>query len=1362
MVNGIAPVTDDNCGIVLQTWTMSGATINSSPVAGINDASGETFEIGVTTVEYYIEDASGNSATCSFTVEVYDVVYGGLIDADQTVCYNTTPWPFTNEASAAVCGGFTYQWQMKSGTGAWADISGATNETYTELNPLTEITYYNRKAISTLGFGTAYSDTIVMTIQPEPIANAGEDITLCYGESYQIPDADTTNASSVYWEILTGNGTFNPVLANTIDPEYIPDATDGGTIVELVLHAVGIGPCGESTDTIRLNYLNELLVAIGKPSPFPIDSTSTEIDVYFKISNHRYASLLGLYLVSPLDSIVELKPYCTNIGSITPTQNLTVEFNNDPLGTSGLSEISACAPIDGQYLFSGDWKKKLHGQDPANGSWRVMIKDTLNFGAPGILEEATITFSDFNYEGTYESVLYADSSINLGINGHPGSGPATITEYALPITGLTTSCFGVCDATAVATASGGQAPYLTYEWSTSSDFSSIYATGDTVDLCAGKFYVRVIDSNGCMAMDSVLVGEPPEIVITSDSVIHNQCNGSADGKVVLEFSGGTGMLQYTYNGTDWYNSGDTIANLAAATYTFTIQDISGCTKDTVITINEPLPIDVITNVTGISCYGQADASIEIIATGGTPGIVTPYQYSIDSADTWHTNNVFTPLDEGRYIIVVQDSLGCLVYGDTIDLVNPAPIAIDSVKATAITCNGNGADGTITVYATGGTGTLQYSLDKTNYQTSNVFTDLIPGTYSVYVTDDCNIDSLIDAAVVSDVVPVEISVVDITDVNTCYGDNTGQIAITAIGGSGVYEYSINGGADYQPEDTFKFLSARSYTLTVRDDDGCLSQDSVVTVNEPAELLITNVNVTHASECNANTNTGIIEIVATGGTVATSYTYSITGYTPQQSPTFSGLDLGDYTVTVEDDNGCQATLDTSIVLLEAMTIALNPVDITCNGQDDGSITVDVTNGKLPYTSFEWTGPNGFTSSALSISNLEPGTYTVTVTDGNTPTPCVDEASVEIMEPEILQADITVKDKFCIASDPIDPVLAQGAINADGLGGTPTYNYSWAGPSGFTSSSDYLTNLDPGVYTLTLTDVNGCTFTKDTTVQSSDEFDLSALDISIEDPSVCWNQEINLIASFTGFADTIYYQISQNIGGFWEAFQMKAIVINNPAQVTQYIQGDARIETVRIENDYCKESITTNLNIDFFPSFNLDILDYDNRPADDTLEIKGATQGELTAMVSDETGLSFDWSPSEWLSSPGSKTTIVKPDDSGIFTVVVTSDDGCVDSSSIYVLYIPAIKPQKGFSPNGDGVNDYWSIKYIDRFVLNEVVVFNRWGVKVYEQKGYNNDDPDRRWDGTSKSGKELASGTYYYVIKLNDQEFAPITGPITIVR
>jgi gliding motility-associated-like protein len=101
-------------------------------------------------------------------------------------------------------------------------------------------------------------------------------------------------------------------------------------------------------------------------------------------------------------------------------------------------------------------------------------------------------------------------------------------------------------------------------------------------------------------------------------------------------------------------------------------------------------------------------------------------------------------------------------------------------------------------------------------------------------------------------------------------------------------------------------------------------------------------------------------------------------------------------------------------------------------------------------------------------------------------------------------------------------------------------------------------------------------------------------------------------------------------------------------------------------------------------------------------------------------------------------------------------------VYLEFIPAITPNGAFTPNGDGYNEYWKIKFIDKFTNNQVMVFNRWGLKVFEQKGYSNDDNSKAWDGRDKNGKELPSGTYYYVIILNEAGFEPITGSITIIR
>ena len=102
------------------------------------------------------------------------------------------------------------------------------------------------------------------------------------------------------------------------------------------------------------------------------------------------------------------------------------------------------------------------------------------------------------------------------------------------------------------------------------------------------------------------------------------------------------------------------------------------------------------------------------------------------------------------------------------------------------------------------------------------------------------------------------------------------------------------------------------------------------------------------------------------------------------------------------------------------------------------------------------------------------------------------------------------------------------------------------------------------------------------------------------------------------------------------------------------------------------------------------------------------------------------------------------------------------TIYLEFIPSITPNDGFSPNGDGINDFWKIRHIEKFKNNVVTVYNRWGVKVFEQKGYDNNDESKRWNGTSKNGKDLGSGTYYYIVVFNEPGFSTLTGPITIVR
>ncbi|MFC2152635.1 gliding motility-associated C-terminal domain-containing protein, partial [Bacteroidota bacterium] len=1789
----------------------SGLTLNVSPV--------------VTTTYWVRAEGDCNTTACvsiTLTVKAESTDPTGINTDNNNFCVGES-------ANLTVQGGSlgdgaSWEWY----TGSCGGTSAGSGLTL-NVSPATTTTYWVRAEGDC---DTTACENIALIVYDVPTAFAGKDTMLCYDTPYQILDADTTNSDGVNWEILTGNGSLDD--PNILDPEYTPDVSDGGTVVELVLHASGKGSCAESTDTIRITYLSELLVAIGKPTPFYIDSTSTHIDVYIKISSYQYLSLSRLYLKSPLDSIVELKPFCDNIPfGISAAEDVVYRFYNDPLDTSALAGATAagCNVVSGRYEFLGDWKKKLHGLDPSNGAWRIMIKDSLNYGSgPGTLDQATITFSDTNYVGGFEFILYADSSINLNINDW-SSGPAAETEYTLSLTGLTTSCFGECDATAVATGTGGLQPYLLYEWSASLDFSSPFATTDTVNLCVGKYYVQVTDSHGCTAIDSISVLEPPEIYITDDTVVHNLCYGDTIGKVMLEFAGGTGALQYTYNGTDWYNSGDTIFNLGAATYTFTIEDATGCTKDTVITITEPTQIDITTNVTEITCYGADDGEIEIIALGGTPGYtysidsaynwfpgniftplpqdtfyiavqdaagciqfgdtvemiypdtitidsvwVTPvicdgstddgtitifaesssysnldysinngadfyqdslftglsggtyqiivqdpngcsktldslvtvngpiiitydsivhndcygdttgviklefsggtgvlqyshngtdwynsgdtiknlpaaiytvsimdglgctkdtiieitepnpinittnvtditcygaddgqieiiatdgtpgYTYSVDSAFTWVAGNIFTPLAVDTFYIAVQDAAGCIQFGDTVEMLNPDTITIDSVWVTPVICDGSADDGTITVfahsgsgdldysinngvdfyadslftglaggdyqivvenangcskpldslvtingpivisydsvvhnvcygdtggvikleftggsgalqyshngtdwynsgdtiknlgaaiytvsimdaigctkdtiieitepnpidistsvteitcygaddgqivitatdgtpgyqysvdsaftwnagntftalaqdtfyiavqdaagcirfgdtiellypdtisidsitiipttcfppandggltiYASGGVGPLEYSLDNITYQSSNLFTGLPAGDTTVYVRDNCGFKMLDTLVTVTGPIPITIDVVTIFDVNTCYNENTGQISITPGGGSGIYEYSINGGSTYQVSNTFTGLYAGPYVINVIDDDGCTSPDSTVNVDQPLELLITDFTIINASECNADL-TGSITVIAAGGTGALDY--NVDGGAFQSSATFAGLDVGTHTFIVRDVNGCTATDDTSIITIDPMDASFTVTDVTCNGLSNGSLTVVPTDGLPPYFYLWETG-----ATTATINTLDAGFYSVTITDSNLPTSCEFIGTEEVQEPEVLSINPEPRNKRCININSLSRNFTNslGRVVLDVDGGTPGYFYTWTGPPGFTPvNNDTIINLQPGLYSVTVTDSKGCNTTYSTTLIEDNTYDILSYTVEFEDTSVCWNDSVIFENTFTGNVDTVFFQKSEFNGTNWVATQWSVEVSGSPTTIEHSIEGRANFDYIRATNEYCYQE-TTDILVEYFPDYELDIIDeLDGNSVDDTIYLKGVRSGQLVAYVTDLVSvISYVWSPTETLSNPNAQSTAVTPEESGYYTVIATSDDECVDTSMVYLEFIPAITPNEGFSPNGDGINDYWVIKYIDKFQNNQVIIFNRWGAKVYDQTGYINNDPDRSWNGKAKNGKDLPSGTYYYVIILNEENFDPISGPITIIR
>lgn len=304
--------------------------------------------------------------------------------------------------------------------------------------------------------------------------------------------------------------------------------------------------------------------------------------------------------------------------------------------------------------------------------------------------------------------------------------------------------------------------------------------------------------------------------------------------------------------------------------------------------------------------------------------------------------------------------------------------------------------------------------------------------------------------------------------TCTSNN-GQVTLVATGGTAPFTYSINNGTP-QSSATFSNLAAGTYSYTIIDNAGCSGTGSF-SLATPANVVATITQTTQIA-CNGG-QTGVINASATGGQSA--YSYSMDGTTYQSSSTFSGLGAGTYTVYAKDANGCIG--QSSIVLTQPTPISLNaiPTMITCFGNNNGSISINVSGGTPTYI-------NTINSANGSFTGLSAGNYTITSTDANG---CIQTFNTTITEPT--QVMLTGVSTSASAGS------SNGSITMTGSGGLSPYTYSINGTNYY--SGTLFSNLAAGTYTCYVKDANGCINSVVVTVDEVagvDEFDIQLFNL------------------------------------------------------------------------------------------------------------------------------------------------------------------------------------------------------------------------------------------------------------------------------
>lgn len=556
-------------------------------------------------------------------------------------------------------------------------------------------------------------------------------------------------------------------------------------------------------------------------------------------------------------------------------------------------------------------------------------------------------------------------------------------------------------------------------------------------LSAGNYTVTLKDITSCMSTANITVTGPNAIVATVASTFNLSCNESTDGQISVSAVGGSGSYTYALNGGIYYPSGS-FYSLEAGVYNISVRDGNGCLGSTTATLTQPSEI-MAAITTGNSTCGNSNGTLLAIPSGGSGA---GYTYSIDGGITSNGTGAFSGLLAGSYLVLITDGSGCekVVSGIITDSDGPV---IASASSTNVTCH-DGENGTITVTSvTGGTGTIMYSVDGGQYQISNVLTGLSAGNHIVVIKDDNGCTGEITENITE---PSAFSIVlNHTDL-TCYAQNNGSILVNAAGGSGTLAYSIDG-SNFQSSTAFEDLYAGTYIITVRDAGQCTAT-STITITQPSEI---NIYFGFLNVSCADGNNGSINAIAFGGTGALEYSLNCVNYFANGN--FNNLASGTYTLCTRDASNCMVSTNISILEPTPLVLSSSVSDVSCAGGDDGVINITVIGGVMPY-SYDWSNLH----SSEDIFNLEPGTYSVVVTDGNGCNIANIYTVTEPSNPIIINGTIL---------NSTSSTSANGSVDITVTGGTAPYTYSW----GNGATTQDISSLLPGVYVVEITDANGC---------------------------------------------------------------------------------------------------------------------------------------------------------------------------------------------------------------------------------------------------------------------------------------------------
>jgi gliding motility-associated-like protein len=945
--------------------------------------------------------------------------------------------------------------------------------------------------------------------------------------------------------------------------------------------------------------------------------------------------------------------------------------------------------------------------------------------------------------------------------------PGNFNPSTIFTTKTAVSCAGKNDGSMTITNIMGGTPPYTYQWSG----GTIAADGkSSTGLSQGFAYVTVTDWHGCQAVHSENITAPVAISIASQMVAE-KCAGACDGSIAIAAAGGTSPYIYAWTPISTPTVPNPM-NLCGGVYIVTVTDANGCTNTKSITVNSAPAINITLSTTNPKCSASSDGSIQATATGGS-GTFT-YKWGNNS-----TLSTLSGIAAGTFMVTATDASGCTKSG-TATLVAPAILKIDSLSVVAgIKCFGN-SNGSLSTNVTGGTGNYTFKWSDPLMQINKTANNLSAGNFTVTVTD-ANGCTASNSKVLAQ--PTILSASATSTNVKCFGEMSGIVDIATVGGTTPYNYLWSNNATTQG---LINVAAANYGVTITDKNGCTTT-AIANVAGPAspvdaQALQTKIGCFGSNESEATAT-------ATGGNGAP---FTFKWSNNATSPLAPNLSTGSITVVATDNKGCTDTYSITIAEFTEIVINIAAVPAKCFGSTDGSAGVNIISGGAGQSvtdySYIWnTTPGQNTALATGLAGGQM--YQVIATDNKG---CTGSKSVDIPSP----APLTVQTGFTAVScfGQNDGKAAVGTVQNAALPITYLWNTG--------DNTQQITNLIAGIYTIIVSDANGCTGDTSVFVGEPTPLVISSFVIEQLDCNGDNNGKAEVIPSGGNPAYDFEWSNGDTGAGIrdltagWYVLTLSdangctkvdSVLISQPNPILLAVSATdvscfgAKNGRISIIASGGAQPLQYSLNGTNFSSnntplglesgkYNIFVKDINGCLFTDSVEIGQPTPiqvelgqdielqlGDSLVLVPSVTNgqgqISYNWKPAYAGYSKCQDTTcvnlFVKPQNNMTVTLIVEDENGCTsrDLVNIKVEKNRGVHVPSGFTPNGDGVNDRLVVFGKSR-TIKEVIVFrvyDRWGNAVFEDKNFPINDETRGWDGNWKDG-EADGGQYVWFVEV----------------